>query len=126
MGVYRGPVQDVLFVPVRISLPPADMQKLRSRGLFVPAPIDAQLVIDTGSLRSTLTPSVLRHLQCPSRHSVRVQTSMGEGQANYYEVGMEFLSSTMAPLPSWEVLYCGPRRWLTIRDRSSFWGWLCS
>jgi hypothetical protein len=152
MGVYRGPVDEILFLPVRVSLPHADVRKLQLRSSAVPVPVEVRLIIDTGSQRSALKPSVLRYPQCPSRHSVRVQTSTGEGQAKYDEVGMEFLTSSLAALPravvvgldlpprlqdysgvigrdilgGWEFYYSGPRRRLTIRDHRSFLGWLCS
>src|SRR5690242_17680903 len=103
MGVYRSSVEDVLFVPVRVALLPTDARALQWRGALVPAPIEVRLVLDTGSRRSCLTPNILRYLQCPPGHPVSVHTSTGERGTNYYEVGMEFLSGSLAPLPRVEV-----------------------
>src|SRR5438552_4052265 len=114
MGLYRGAVEDILFVPVRVSLLSSDAQTLQLRGSSVPAPVEVRLVLDSGSRRSTLTLSILQHLQCPPGQPVEVQTSTGEHRANYYEVGMDFLSGTLGALPHVSVVGTAlPRR---LRD----------
>jgi hypothetical protein len=148
MGIYRSRVQDLLVVPVSISLPrtqrgqgwPASRQKLVS------------LVVDSGSKYCSLTPDVFEELDLPFWRPVHVSTHLGEGSAGLYRASFAFPTSTLASFPAvtvarlrmprhlasyegvigrdllraWETFYSGPRGQLTIGDYRSFWGWLFS
>jgi hypothetical protein len=152
MGIYRAIVQDVLFLPVRITLPESDAAVLLQATGEIPLPVVGRLVLDTGARRSSLAPMVLARLRCPIRGHGAIQTVTGQQVVTTHDVCLEFLEGTLKPLTrwtvvrhampprlaeydgvigrdilaGWEVVYRGPRRRLTVRDRASVWGWLAS
>jgi hypothetical protein len=154
MGVYRAtlpPGQEVLSMPVRVASTFAYARALQYLGRPVASPAVVQLILDTGTRRSCLTPTLINRIQCERCGRLRVQTTLAQETRELFEVRMEFPSSTLAPLPKvrvaclempdrfeaqfdgiigrdliscWEFFYSGFRRRITIRDRPSFWGWL--
>jgi hypothetical protein len=143
MGSYRSTVQDRLVLPAQVLLPHETEQVFRLLGRQIPAATRMHLMIDTGSGRSSLVPSVLNHLTPQLYVRARVETSAGSVETELYWVRLEFPSSSMAAVPElavarlplprslqgfhgligrdllsrWEsFLYEGRRRRVTIRD----------
>src|SRR5947207_4591397 len=107
MGLYRSVVSDpleALSLPVQVALPEADAKARRLYGHPVPAPVAVHLILDTGSRLSSLTPEILGQVQAPTCGRTRVQGSVGEGPATLDKVRMEFLRSSLAPLPAMVVV----------------------
>src|SRR5438552_4002148 len=145
MGIYRGQVQDIPCLPIKVSLPVEESRFLRWMGRTVPAAAEVTVIVDTGSKRSSLRPRILQELHCPRRSTVQVQTSTGQGAAVFYVACIEFPASTLKPFPRalvaglsmpqtlaaydgvigrdilsrWETFYSGLREQLTIRDHIS-------
>lgn len=151
MGSYRTTVEDRLVLPAQVLLTRETEQGFRVLGRPMPAPMAVRLMIDTGSGRSTLVPSVLDHLT-PLRYTrARVVTSAGSLETELFWVRLEFPGTSLAPVPElavarlplprsvqgfhgligrdllsrWESLhYEGRRRRLTIRDTlPGLFGW---
>ena len=151
MGKYVAVVRDRLVLPARVSLTHGREQSLRSLGQRPSNPISIRLVIDTGSGRSTLLPSVLAQLSPVRSRTITMATALGTIAADMYWVRLEFpdasltpiaeLAVARAPLPlsvqdchgvlgrdvlrRWEsFLYEGRRGRITIRDtRAGWFGW---
>ena len=152
MGRYRSAVQDRLVIPAQVLLTSGTERLFRMIGRRVPAALAIQLVIDTGSKRSSLIPSVLNHLTPPPFALARVETSLASVQAELCWVRLEFPASSLSAVPAvamarlplppslhgfhgligrdllsqWEsFLYEGLRGRFTIRDaQGGFLGWL--
>jgi hypothetical protein len=151
MGSYRSTVQDRLVLPAQVLLTRETEQVFRLLGRGIPAAVPLRLMIDTGSGRSSLVPSVLTHLTALPYIGARVETGAGSVQTELYWVRLEFPGSSLAgvpdlavarlPLPRslqgfhglvgrdllgmWESFpYQGRRRRLTIRDTPPWlFGW---
>jgi hypothetical protein len=121
-------------------------------GRPVPEPVSVQLVIDSGSRRSSLIPGIVDHLNPTRFGEARVETSTASMAANLYWVRLEFPGTSLGPIsehvvarmplpPSlhafqgligrdllhrWEsFLYEGRRGRLTVRDTPHWlFGWL--
>jgi hypothetical protein len=103
MGKFTGTVYDHLVVPARVRLTPAEERANRLSDRLVPAPIPVRLVIDTGSRRTTLIPSIINHLD-PAVHSVvRVETSVANVSTRLHWVCLEFPDTWLAPVPEFVV-----------------------
>jgi hypothetical protein len=152
MGIYRGRVQDVLFLPVSVSLPYSPSQAAVGQRPRTPRRALVSLILDTGAKYCSLTPELVAYLDLPFRGPVRVGTHFGVGQTGLHGASFAFPGSSLSPLASvlvvalpmpsrlaayqgvigrnvldlWENFYSGPRRRLAIRDTPSFWGWLFS
>src|SRR5258708_2014275 len=96
MGTYRVPVEDHLFLPsvVRLSAGPAHF--VQQSGEAVPSPVTIRLLIDTGSRRTTLIPSIIRHLGPPAGGEARVITPTGAVAAPLYWVRLDFPETGLA------------------------------
>jgi hypothetical protein len=148
MGKYSTDVKERLQIPARVLLTGDEDAHLRSTGRTVPGHVPVRLIVDTGSKRSTLLPSVITHLNPSFRGSVKVETSMGFSKTNLFWVRLEFPQTSLAPIPEiavarvpmpsslaayhgvigrdllsrWEfILYEGVEGRLTIRDQGASW-----
>lgn len=152
MGKYSTAVQDHLVVPARVLLTRGQEHALRILGREVPAFVPARLLLDTGSRRSSLLPSVIEDLSPALQSTVRIETSLASAETNLYWVRLEFPGTSLASVPElavarlalprslsafhgvigrdllsrWEyVLFEGRRGRLTIRDARRGWlSWL--
>ncbi len=62
-----------------------------------------RLLIDTGSGRSTLVPSIIAQLNPTSREVLRVETSLGIAQTPLFWVRLEFHGTALAAIPELAV-----------------------
>jgi hypothetical protein len=147
MAKYNTTVQDRLILPAFVALIPEQEQWLRILGRAVPEPIPVQLLIDTGSTRSSLIPSVLGRLNPEQSGVARLETSLATARAALFRIRLEFPHAKLAPIPElivarvplpsslsafhgvigrdllrqWESFrYQGLRGRLTIRDRANW------
>ncbi len=148
MGKFTAGVQEHLALPAQVGLTAGEEYFVGLSGRAIPAAIPVRFLIDTGTKRTTLAPSVLVQLNATAFRTVRVETSLAAGKTNLYWVRLEFPGSSLAPfsemalaglsLPAslyayhgligrdllrrWEsCLYEGRRGRLTIRDVPPFW-----
>jgi hypothetical protein len=152
MGKYTAAVHDRLVLPARALVTRGQEQVLQLTGQSVPARVAVRLLIDTGSGRSTLTPSVLAQLAAPVAAPVKLATGIGSRATSLCWVRLEFPGTTLGAIPElavarlemppslgslqgligrdvlsrWEsLLYQGRRSRLTIRDTAGgLLGWL--
>lgn len=152
MGKYTARVTDHLVVPARVSLTPGQEDLDLSAGRTVPNPVSVQLLIDTGSKRSSLIPGIIEYLKPLPYRDVRVETSTGSTHTSLYWDQLEFPGTNLSARPeiamarvavpsslanyhgvigrdllfAWEYLFLeGRRQRFTIRDVPSKWfGWL--
>jgi hypothetical protein len=152
MAKYSASVEDRLILPALVGLIHEQEQIWRMLRRVVPAPVPVQLLIDTGSTRCTLLPSVLTRLNPYQLGLARLETSLGIARAALFRIRLEFPHTKLAaipefvvarvPLPSslsafhgvigrdllrrWESFcYQGRRGRLTIRDtRSPLFRWM--
>src|SRR5262249_2533965 len=68
-------------------------------GRAIPAPVSVHLLIDTGSRRSTLLPSVIAHLNPQEQDVVRLETSLAVAETRLYWVRLEFPGTALASVP---------------------------
>jgi hypothetical protein len=104
MGKYTAAVRDHLVVPVRVGLTREEEQVNRWRGWPVPASSLLQLVIDTGSGRTTLVPGVIAHLNPATHGTARVETSHAAGEVKLFWVRLEFPGTSLAAIPEIAVV----------------------
>jgi hypothetical protein len=152
MARYRAQVDDRLILPAQVCLIREQEQWLRMLRRTVPAAVPVQLLIDTGSARCSLLPSVLARLDPEPSEVTRLQTSLAAAEVSLFRVRLEFPRTGLAafpefvvarvPLPSslssyhgvigrdllrrWESFcYQGRRGRFTIRDTPSWpWQWI--
>jgi len=152
MGKYSTAVADHLVLPARVLLTSGQEELLRLAGRTAPAFSPVRLLIDTGSKRSTLSPTTIAHLNPIARGPTRVETSLASAETNLYWVRLEFPGTTLAAIPElavarlalppslasfhgvigrdlclrWKYIFIeGQRGRLTIRDTAVGWlGWL--
>jgi hypothetical protein len=152
MGKYTTAVHDRLILPARVLVTPGQEHALRLTGQRVPAGVAVRMMIDTGSGRTTLTPSVLAQLAVPAAAPVRLATGVGSRETGLFWVRLEFPGTALGAIPElavarlemppslrpfqgligrdllgrWEsLLYRGRRGRLTIRDTPGGpFGWL--
>jgi hypothetical protein len=151
MGKYRTVVHGPLVIPARALLTIGQEEVLKLLARPLPAAVDIRLLIDTGSSRSTLIPSVVSHLNPISRGSARIETALAAARTTLFWVRLEFPQTKLEPilelavarlalpaslgsihgiigrdlLKRWEsMLYEGRRGWLVLQDRPwSFLRW---
>jgi hypothetical protein len=99
MGKFIASIEDQLILPARASLIQGQEQQLRHAGRPVPAAVPVRLLIDTGSKRSTLIPTVIRHLNPRRFRDVRVETGLASGMATLFWVCLDFPDTSLAPVP---------------------------
>jgi hypothetical protein len=152
MARYRVPVDDRLILPAQVCLPGDREQVLRLLHRTVPPPVSIQLLIDTGSARCSLLPSVLARLNPRLVGTARLETSLAAAEASLFLVRLKFPHTKLAAIPEfvvaraplprslsafhgvigrdllgrWESFhYQGRRGWLTIRDTPGWlWRWV--
>ena len=103
MGKYTAQVDDHLVLPARVSLRQGSEGALRFLGRPVPSAVLVRFLIDTGSKRSTLIPSLLEHLAAEAAQRVRVITSTGSVETQLSWVRIEFPGTSLAPIPQFPV-----------------------
>jgi hypothetical protein len=151
MGKYRALVQDHLIVPAVVRLP-AGSERLRRRNQNpVPTPIPVQLVLDTGSKRTTVIPGIIRHLDPEPGRDVRLVTPLASGTVTLFWVRLDFPGTTLSSFEEIQVgrvamppelsqfhgvlgrdilcrlesfEYEGRRGRYTLRDTPGLFGWL--
>jgi hypothetical protein len=148
MGKFTTAVRDHFILPAHVLLTRGQEQVVRLLQRPVPALIPVRLLIDTGSKRSTLLPSVIAHLNPRASGSARVETSLAVAETILYWVRLEFPGTSLKAIPElavarlalppslaslhgvigrdllsrWDsVLFEGLRRRLTIRDSPGGW-----
>jgi hypothetical protein len=151
MGKYTAEVDEHLILPACVLLPLAQERDLHRAGLPVPVGVPVRLVIDTGSRRSTLVPSVLASLDPPPGDAVSVETGTGAKATTLFWVRLEFPETELEPIAHlpvarlelppalrnfhgvigrdllfrWEWFRLeGRRRRLSLRDTPSLFSWL--
>jgi hypothetical protein len=152
MARYRAPVHDRLILSAQVCPTRGQEHLFQMLRRTVPVPVPVQLLIDTGSTRCTLLPSVLSRSNLMPVSVARLETSLTEAEASLFRVRLEFPHTKLATVPElivartplprslasfhgvigrdllrqWESLcYQGRRRWLTIRDTPSWlWRWV--
>jgi hypothetical protein len=148
MGKYSTAVADHLVLPARALLTRGQEELLRLAGRTAPAFAPVRMLIDTGSKRSTLSPSIVAHLNPIARGRARVETGLASAETNLYWIRLEFPATALAPIPElavarlalpaslasfhgvigrdlllrWEYVFIEGRRGrLTIRDTAARW-----
>lgn len=151
MGKYTAEVDEHLVLPARVLVTLGWERELHRAGRPVPLGVPVRLVIDTGSRRSTLVPSVLTHLDPLPGAAIFVEASTGTTATETFWVRLEFPEAGLEPVgylevarlelpPSlrdfhgiigrdvlfrWEWLRLeGRRRRLSVRDTPGWFGWL--
>ena len=107
MGKYTAAVRDRLVLPARVLLTQGQDRSIRLAGRSVPGGVAVQLLIDTGSGRSTLVPSVIAQLNPAFRDTVRVETSLGATKTPLFWVRLEFPGTGLAAVPEVAVARLG-------------------
>jgi hypothetical protein len=151
MARYSASVQDRLILPAQVSLTLGQEQVFRVLQRTRPAPVAVELLIDTGSARCTLVPSILARLNPDPLGAARLETGLAAVETSLFWIRLEFpraglaavpeIAVARAPLPPslssfhgvigrdllrrWEAfVYQGRRGRLTIRDTPSWpFGW---
>jgi hypothetical protein len=105
MGKYTARVEDHLGLPARACLPRGQQHVRGLLGRELPAPAQVRLLIDTGSSRSSLVPSVIDHLgPLAAGHRVRIETSLASGEATLFWVRLEFPETKLAAVEQLAVV----------------------
>jgi hypothetical protein len=99
MGKYSVPIQNRLILQAQVGLTSGQEQWLRFMGRAVPLLIRVQFLIDTGSSRCCLLPSVLARLNPEQSGVTRMETSLATGQAALFWVRLEFPDTKLAAIP---------------------------
>jgi hypothetical protein len=99
MGKYIAAAHDHLVLPARAFLLRGQEQARRLLGRPIPAPVTVRLLIDTGSRRSTLLPSIVTHLELEVIGTVRVETGVAAVETELYWVRLEFPQTALAAIP---------------------------
>jgi len=149
MGKFRTRIDDLPVIPALVRLTHGQEKIFALTNRPIPNPQPVNLLVDTGSGRSTLLPSVIAKLNPLSRGIARVSTSLAVAETNLFWVRLEFPATNLEPiselavarlsLPAtlgsihgvigrdllrrWEYFsYEGRRGQMTIRDRPGlFW-----
>jgi hypothetical protein len=149
MGKFRTLVHDLPVLPARVRLTSGQEKILATSNRPIPDPLSVNLLVDTGSGRSTLLPMVIAQLNPIARGSARVATSLAVAETNLFWIRLEFPNTPLESIPElavarlslpatlgsihgvigrdllkrWEYfLYEGRRGRITIRDRPGlFW-----
>src|SRR5215468_3398300 len=99
MGKYTAAVHDRLILPAHVLVTRGQEQALRLTGRTVPPSVAVRLLIDTGSGRSTLTPSILAQLAVPAAAPVRLATGAGTRTTSLFWVLLEFPGTSLGAIP---------------------------
>jgi len=103
MGKYVAAAHDHLTVPARVLQTQGQEQAFRLLGRPVPDPVPVRLIIDTGSGRSTLVPSVIDALLPALRRASRIETSLAAVVTTLFWVRLEFPGTRLATIPEHAV-----------------------
>src|SRR5438445_7284891 len=104
MARYSAPVHDRLIIAAQAQLTPGHEHLLRLAGRPVPAPIPVQLLLDTGSARCTLLPSVLDRLQAVPGRPVRHETALGVTETSLFWIRLDFPDTKLGAVPELVVV----------------------
>ena len=99
MGKFISSVHDQLILNARALLTDDDRRIVQVQGKPFSSPVPIRLVIDTGSRRSTLIPSVVEQLNLNPRGRARVETSLGSGKSNLFAIRLEFPDTSLGEIP---------------------------
>ncbi len=99
MGSFRAAVQDRLILPATALLTREVEAAARALGRSIAAPIAVRLVLDTGSKRSSMVPSVLDRLNPPPAGRANVETVLASAAIELFWVRLEFPDSSLAAVP---------------------------
>jgi hypothetical protein len=149
MGKFRILAPSLPVVPARVGLTSGQEKILAISNRPIPDPLPVNLLVDTGSGRSTLLPTLIARLNPMARGVARVATSLAVAETNLFWVRLEFPDTKLEPiaelavarlslpvtlgsihgvigrdlLKRWEYfLYEGRRGRVTIRDKPGlFW-----
>jgi len=130
-------------MPAAVSQVLGQQREFRILRRPIPRPVPVQLIVDSGSKRTSLIPEVIRQLQPYAAGKVRVETSLAVGESQLFWIRFEFPTSSLQPiaqvaaarlelprslagfhgiigrdvLRQWDwVLFRGRRRYFTVRD----------
>jgi hypothetical protein len=107
MGKFITSVDDHLILNACAMLTDEDRRNFQAQGQACPPPIPIRLVIDTGSRRSTLIPSVIAQFTLSPRGWTRVHTSLASGKSNLFAVRFEFPDTGLGAIPKLLVARLG-------------------
>jgi hypothetical protein len=107
MGKFTSAVEGPLLIAAEALLTRGQEHVLRLLGRPVPAPVPVRLVIDTGSKRSSLAPSVIDRLQPAVQGGTRVETALASGRTNLFWVRLEFPGTSLAAVEELMVASLG-------------------
>lgn len=152
MGTFQTKLHDRPIVSAQVSQTWGQETRGRLAGVSVPVPLSIRLLIDTGSKRSTLVPSVVTRLSPSFFAMTRGETGTGNLESPLFWIRLEFPGTSLAPVPEIAVArlplppslgayhgligrdlldrwhsfcYHGQRRRITIRDKPAWWSrWL--
>jgi hypothetical protein len=103
MGKYAAPADDLMIVPARVRQTRGQERASQFLGETAPLFIPVRLIVDTGSRRSTLTPSVIAQLDPAIQGKARFVTSLTSAQTTLYWVRLEFPEILLFPIPELAV-----------------------
>ena len=99
MAKFTASVHDHLVIPARVSLTPGRERDFHRKGVPVPLAVPIRLLIDTGSKRTTLIPSIIRHLRINVAGSAQLVAARGSGRTELFWVNLQFPEAGLAPFP---------------------------
>jgi hypothetical protein len=99
MARYSALVHNHLALAAQVSLTAGQEHFMRLAGRTVSAPVPVQLILDTGSARCALLPSVLDRLQPIQYRPVRHETALASTETSLCWVRLEFPSTRLAAIP---------------------------
>lgn len=98
MGTFATQVDDHWIMPADVSQVLGQQHEFRVLGRPVPQPVPVQLIVDSGSKRTSLVPEVIRQLQPVVAGRVRVETSLAVGESQLFWIRFEFPTSSLKPI----------------------------
>lgn len=81
MGIFTSQVVDHWIMPVAVSQVLGQQHEFRVLRRPIPQPVPVQLIVDSGSKRTSLIPEVIRELQPYAAGKVHVETSLAVGES---------------------------------------------
>lgn len=98
MGKYTADAYDHLVLPAHVLLTHGQEQARRLLGRSVPPSVAVNLLIDTGSRRSTLRPAVVTQLELEVIGTVRVETGVAAVETRLHWIRLEFPHTALAAI----------------------------
>src|SRR2546423_1378119 len=103
MARYSATVHDRLILPAQVCITRGQEQVFRVLQRNLAAPVAVQLLIDTGSARCTLLPSVLARLNPDPLGVARLETGLAAAETSLFWVRLEFPRTGLAAIPEMPV-----------------------